>query len=172
MLNLSDYSKPLKNSDESGFEFVKEMLDGDPTYGINFDRIQWDSEEENWVIIEYLRCHDKQFSRGITPHTSHPNRYFNKNARKFISLWILKCALNAKLYLVNYAKKSENLITDQIKLIEVLNIKIDGPNYVITVDQEMKREEFSKWLRDMNQRGKRLPGLIEQYTKLFKSAIP
>lgn len=169
---MNDFSKPLGKSDESAFEFVKEMLDGDSTFGINFDRIQWDSEEENWVIIEYLRCHEKQFSRGITPYSSHPNRYFNKNARKFLSLWILKCSLNAKLYLVNYSKKSDNPITDQVKLMEVLNVNEDGPNHVKTVDQKMKREEFSKWLRMMNQRGKRLLGLTEHFRTLFKSKTP
>ena len=34
-----DHSKPLDTEDSSGFEFVKEMLAGDATYGINFDRI-------------------------------------------------------------------------------------------------------------------------------------
>ena len=34
-------SKPLEISDISGFEFSKEMLKGDPTFGINFDRIQY-----------------------------------------------------------------------------------------------------------------------------------
>lgn len=172
LIRLSNVSKPLEVSDESGFEFVKEMLDGDPTFGINFDRIQWDSEGENWVIIEYLRCHKKQFSRGITPYSSHPNRYFNKNARKFIALWILKNVLNARLYLVNYAKRSENTITNQVKLMEVLKINEEGPNFVVTVDQNMNRKEFSNWLRDMNKRGEGLPGLIEQYSTIFKSAKP
>ena len=33
-------SKPLLSGDDSADEFVRECLKGDPTYGINFDRIQ------------------------------------------------------------------------------------------------------------------------------------
>jgi len=43
-------SKQLGIEDTSAFEFVKEILQGDPTYGINFDRIQWDSKEEQYVM--------------------------------------------------------------------------------------------------------------------------
>ena len=33
-------SKALGHDDESGFKFAKEMLEGDVTAAINFDRIQ------------------------------------------------------------------------------------------------------------------------------------
>lgn len=94
-------SKPLGIDDISAFEFVKEMLQGDPTYAINFDRIQWDSQLNQYIIFEFLLCDEKQM---VNPHTSHPNRYFHKNSQKFISLWNLAQKLNARLYLVNYAK--------------------------------------------------------------------
>jgi hypothetical protein len=48
-----DTSKPLKLEDISAFNFVKESLKGNPTIGINFDRIQYDYINENYVIIEY-----------------------------------------------------------------------------------------------------------------------
>lgn len=146
-------SKPLQHSDISAFEFVQEMLKGDPTCAINFDRIQWDSKEKRYVIVEYLLCDEKQFSRGITPYTSHPNRYFYKNKQKFISLWRLAKSLNAKLYLVNYAKKGTKY-QDQVLLMEVIDINEDDKNKPVkTKDVKMTREEFSNWLRELNRRG-------------------
>jgi len=146
-------SKPLKHADTSAFEFVQEMLKGDPTCAINFDRIQWDSKGKRYIIVEFLLCDEKQFSRGITPYTSHPNRYFHKNAQKFISLWKLAKKLEAKLYLVNYAKAGTKY-EDQVLLMEVINVnESDEKEPVKTTDRKMTREEFSKWFRDLNSRG-------------------
>lgn len=94
-------SKPLGKSDDSGFEFAKEMLQNDPTAAINFDRIQ-KHPTIGYIIFEYLLCEEDQ---KVNPYTSHPNRYWHKNSKKFISLWELTKALDATLYLVNYAKK-------------------------------------------------------------------
>jgi hypothetical protein len=147
------FSKPLKHDDTSAFEFVQEMLKGNATCAINFDRIQWDNEEKRYVIVEFLLCDEKQFSRGITPHTSHPNRYFHRNAQKFISLWELAQHLDAKLYLVNYAKK-ETKHGDQVLLMEVTSVdENDNEEPVKTIDTKMTREEFSKWFRELNKRG-------------------
>ena len=145
-------SKPLGIEDTSAFEFVKEMLQGDPTYGINFDRIQWDSEEERYVIVEFLLCDERQFGWGITPYTSHPNRYFQKNAQKFISLWGLAQELDAKLYLVNYSKRGTKF-ENEVLLMEVLNVDEHGRPPVQTKDKKFARNEFSKWFRALNSRG-------------------
>lgn len=147
-------SKPLGIDDSSGFNFVKEILKGDPTYAINFDRVQWDSEIEKYVIVELLLCDEKQFPRGITPYTSHPNRYFDKNAQKFISLWALSQVLDAKLYLVNYSKKGTKF-ENQVLLMEVENIDRSSKPPVKTIDNKYTREGFSEWFRRLNQRGKR-----------------
>jgi len=138
--------------DTSAFEFVKEMLQGDPTYGINFDRIQWDSEEERYVIVEFLLCDEQQFSRGITPYTSHPNRYFRQNAQKFISLWRLTQKLEAKLYLVNYSKRGTEF-ENEVLLMEVLNVNERESAPVKTKDKKFTRKEFFKWFRELNLRG-------------------
>jgi hypothetical protein len=98
-------SKALGSGDESGADFVRELLDGDPTFAINFDRLQFDPVEGGYIIFEFLLCDEKQAERGITPFTSHPWRYWNKNSRKFISLWKAAQKLEARLFLVNYAKK-------------------------------------------------------------------
>ena len=145
-------SKPLGIDDTSGFEFAKEMLRGDPTYGINFDRVQWDSRENRYVIVELLFCDERQFSRGITPYTSHPNRYFRLNGQKFISLWRLANRLDAKLYLVNYSKKGTRY-QDQILLMEVLNVDPSTQPPVRTKNIKFTRSEFSKWFRELNRRG-------------------
>jgi len=146
------YSKPLGTGDESAVEFVQEMLQGDPTYGINFDRVQWDSEEERYVIVEFLLCEERQFKRGVTPYSSHPNRYFNLNAQKFISLWKLAQELEAKLYLVNYSK-SGTKYQDQVLLMEVLNVDKGRTLPVETRDTRFTRKEFSEWFRALNSRG-------------------
>ena len=152
---LIRHSKPLGFEDISAFEFVKEILKGDPTYAINFDRIQWDSEEERYVIVEFLLCDEKQFTRGITPYSSHPNRYFYKNAQKFIFLWELSQHIGAKLYLVNYSKKGTKY-EDQILLMEVISVdKDDAEKPVKTEDRRITREIFSGWFRELNKRGRR-----------------
>ena len=46
-------SKPLEINDLSAFEFVKECLKGDVTFGINFDRNQTNSETGKYMILEY-----------------------------------------------------------------------------------------------------------------------
>ena len=145
-------SKPLGIENASAFEFVKEMLKGDPTYGINFDRIQWDTLEKRYVIVEFLLCDERQFSRGITPYTSHPNRYFHKNAQKFISLWTLAQRLDAKLYLVNYAKKGTRY-ENEVLLMEVVDVDPHARPPVRTKDTRYTRSEFSEWFRALNRRG-------------------
>lgn len=63
-------SKPLLSNDDSADEFVRECLKGDPTYGINFDRIQTNSQTGKYLILEYLLCDEKQFKNKVTPFTS------------------------------------------------------------------------------------------------------
>lgn len=144
---MKTFSKSLGQDDSSGFEFAKEMLQGDVTYAINFDRIQ-KHPKYGYIIFEYLRCHESQ---TVTPYTSHPNRYFNKNKFKFISLFRVAKDLNATLYLVNYAKKGtphEN----SIKLMKVINVDENNHTSPITTeDINTTRTKFSEWFRKLNQ---------------------
>lgn len=146
------FSKPLGSEDSSAVDFVIELLKNDPTFGINFDRVQWDNEVGQYVIIEFLLCHERQFPRGITPYSSHPNRYFDKNAQKFISLWAIATDLQAKLYLVNYSKKGTEF-ENEVLLMEVLDVIKDNTPPVKTEDRKFTREEFSIWFRRLNARG-------------------
>jgi hypothetical protein len=143
------FSKPIGHDDESGAAFAKEMLKGDPTYGINFDRIQWHTAANRYVIVEYLLCDEKQFERGVTPYTSHPNRYFEKNSMKFLSLWRLARKLDAVLYLVNYSKKGTKYENEvMIMEVEYIDPKLDP--IVKTKDYKLTREQYSDWFRELN----------------------
>ncbi len=136
-------SKPLAKSDSSGFYFAQEMLSGDSTAGINFDRLQ-KSPEGRYIIFEYLLCEEAQF---VTPFTSHPKRYWHKNRRKFLSLWGVAKDLNATLYLVNYAKKG-TLHENKVLLIKVLDINREG----ILKEEitQYTRNEFGIFFRKLN----------------------
>lgn len=137
-------SKQLSNDDSSGFEFVKEILEGDATCAINFDRLQ-KHPIKGYIIFEYLLCEEHQY---VTPHTSHPNRYWHKNSQKFISLFQVSKDLPGTLFLVNYAKKGTKN-DDKIKVIKVLNV--DNEKGIIDEEiWDMTREKFKKWFRDLN----------------------
>lgn len=137
-------SKQLSSDDNSGFEFVKEILEGDVTCAINFDRLQ-KHPKRGYIIFEYLLCEEHQF---VTPHTSHPNRYWHKNSQKFISLFQVSQDLPATLYLVNYAKIGTKN-DDKIKVIKVLEID-DTKGITKEEFRDMTRNEFKKWFRDLN----------------------
>lgn len=137
-------SKPLSKSDDSGFEFAKEMLNEDCTAGINFDRLQH-HPKRGYIIFEYLLCDEKQ--PYVTPHTSHPRKYWHLNKTKFISLWKVTQDLNATLYLVNYAKKG-TIHEDKITVIKV--IEMDYSGILKEVSKKFTREEFQIWFRSLN----------------------
>lgn len=136
-------SKRLGHNDQSGFEFAQEMLGEDCTAAINFDRLQ-KHPQLGYVIMEYLLCEESQV---VTPYTSHPNRYWHKNATKFLSLWRAKLDFNATLYLVNYAKKGTRA-ENEVLLIEVLDVDEKG----IRQDKKTKytRERFAEWFKKIN----------------------
>jgi len=137
-------SKPLSKKDDSGDSFVQEMLGGDPTYAINFDRLQFDKNLGNYIIFEFLLCEEEQV---VTPYSSHPNRYWFKNSRKFIGLWEAARKLEAVLYLVNYAKKGTKH-EDEVLVIKVLDL--DNTGIKQEKIKKFTRTEFQTWFRDKN----------------------
>ena len=52
-MNKMESSKALSHNDDSGFFFAQEMLDGDVTAAINFDRLQ-KHPQYGYIIFEYL----------------------------------------------------------------------------------------------------------------------
>ena len=141
---MSGKSKSLGHSDESGFDFVKELLQGDPTFAIDFERLQF-HKKLGYIIFEFLLCEEGQV---VSRHTSHPNRYWNKNSRKFISLWEATQALSATLYLVNYAKIGTKH-ADKITMLKVLEVNAES-GIVRERKKEFTRAEFSSWFRKLN----------------------
>ena len=140
------HSKPLSKIDESGDSFVQEMLNGNPTFAINFDRLQFDKKQNTYIIFEFQLCEENQV---VTPFSSHPNRYWYKNSQKFISLWKATQKLDAVLYMVNYAKRGTRH-SNEVLVIKVLDLNQDG----IRSEEQMKfsREKFGEWFRDRNNR--------------------
>lgn len=136
-------SKPLGHDDSSGFEFVREILKGDVTAAINFDRIQ-KHPKRGYLIFEFLLCEEAQ---TVTPYTSHPSKYWHKNSQKFLALWRVAQDLQATLFLVNYAKRGTKH-EDEVLVIKVLKLETTG----ITDEKvvRMKRIEFSNWFRQLN----------------------
>ena len=136
-------SKQLMHNDDSGFDFVKEMLTGDVTAAINFDRLQ-KHPQYGYIIFEFLLTGEEQ---TVTPYTSHPKLYWKKNSQKFIRLWDAAKELKATLYLVNYAKKGTKH-EDKVLLIKVLELTENG----ITKENktQMTRKEFSDFFRKLN----------------------
>lgn len=134
-------SKPLGHYDNSGYEFSKEMLAGDPTAAINFDRIQ-QHPIEGYIIFEYLLCNN------YDPYKSDPKTYWEKGWRKFIHLYKIAFDLNAKLYLITYAKKGTEY-EDHIKLVEVESVSkmggIKERRRVLT-----NRLKYQEWFRQKN----------------------
>lgn len=144
-------SKALAQDDSSGFAFAQEMLNGEPTYAINFDRIQ-KHPTRGYIILEYLLCDENQ---KVNPHTSHPNRYFTKNSQKFISLNEIAKALDAELYLVNYAKKDTEH-EDKVLLMKVNDVNPNNAgNQVETEDTKFTRKDFGDWFRQLNRECRR-----------------
>lgn len=140
---LEILSKKLGHDDESGFNFSKELLGDNVTAAVNFDRLQ-KHPQHGYIIFEYLLCEETQ---NVTPYTSHPRRYWNKNKNKFLSLWRAKLDFEAKLYLVNYAKKGTRA-DGEVLLIEVFDMDENG----ITQELQIKhtRDSFAKWFVKLN----------------------
>ena len=140
-------SKILAHSDESGFLFAQEMLNGDITAAVNFDRIQ-KHPVKGYIIFEYLLCDEKQ---KVSPHSSHPRKYWNKNSKKFLSLWEIAKALKANLYLVNYAKKNTQH-SDEILIIKVIKMSAaEIEEELIEICKQIEKDyesEFDVALKD------------------------
>lgn len=130
------HSKPLAHPDVSAFEFHKRIFGDTPTPAINFDSL-WFHPQKGYYVLEYLLCDEHQI---VTPWTSHPNRYWHKNWRKFVSLFKAAQQLGGHLILINYAKEG-TAHDDKIKIIEV---KACDREHGITDQDEyqMSFEEF------------------------------
>ena len=115
---------------------------GEPGAAINFDCLL-QKNDGTYLIFELLLCEEHQ---TVNPWTSHPNRYWHKNAMKFISLWNAAQAMGAQLWLVNYAKAGTKH-EDKVKCMKVLNCTNQG---IQTEDYDMSRQQFFEYFRKLN----------------------
>lgn len=145
--NTEGASKPLGKVDDSGAAFLIRSLGGDPGRNFDVDSIFYlrRDNKDSWIIFEFLKCDTFPVEK------SHPNRYFDKNGRKFLSLWALCNSLrsqnmHADLYLINYDDACKN-----IKKMKVLSM---GKNRVETQDEMMSFENWSNDFRKLNREKK------------------
>jgi len=155
---LSNKSKEISSADDSAGRFLKELLGDDPGRNFDVDSIFAYKDKNGdwgWVIFEFLK-NDASYSTVIS---SHPNRYWKKNKRKFISLWALtttlrKSGFKASLYLVNYDEE-----LTKIKVMTVDNLVMNTFekwndtnhfNHIITTDKVYDFKEFKEKFRNFN----------------------
>lgn len=130
-------SKPISKGDDDAKALIIEALGGELTGGFDIDSIYKIGDQ--YIILEFLKCDT------VRPNDSHPRRYWNKNWRKFVSLWDVTKRLNGRLYLVNYEDSR-----DQFKVIRVL--RLDNTGILEEDVHPMNFEEFKAWYKDLNKR--------------------
>ncbi|OBT29312.1 hypothetical protein A9263_04445 [Vibrio cyclitrophicus] len=159
--NIDNFSKQLSNVDDSAAKLLIDLLGGNP--GRNFDvESIFSFKTDNgwgWLIFEFL----KKDSIHLTIEQSHPNRYWKKNNRKFLSLWALAKSLEAAgfvsaLWLINYDDERS-----KIKLMKVKDINVNSTeiwswnsketkhiNHIVTEDEVMSFDEFKDRFQNFN----------------------
>ncbi len=149
--SIEDKSKTLKKVDDSAAELLIDLLDGSPGRNFDIESIFVHKKNEKWefVIFEFLKCESQQANVDVS--TSHPNRYWNKNKRKFLSLWTLiqvirRAKFSAKLILINYDDSRK-----KIKIMNVLSIDDSRQNnWVETKDENITFDEFKDRFKKFN----------------------
>jgi hypothetical protein len=133
----SDDSKCLSMTDEHGKQFLIDSLRG-TTRGFDVDSIYLEKTDKGykWTVFELLKADT------VAPEDSHPNRYWHKNSRKFLSLWALIRSLQrggfeASLILVNYR--------DQASKVKVIVVKAMTDSGMESISE--KTMTFDEWSR-------------------------
>ncbi len=159
--NIDNFSKQLVNADDSAARLLIELLGGQP--GRNFDvESIFSFKNDNgwgWLIFEFL----KKDSEHLTIEQSHPNRYWKKNNRKFLSLWALTKSLESAgftsaLWLINYDDNREFIKLMKVREINVNTKKIwscQGRDtkhleHIVSEDEVMEFEVFKKRFQNFN----------------------
>lgn len=125
---LENFSKKISHADDSAGALLKEVLEGTTGRNFDIDSIfveQLESGGWRWVVYEFLKA------ETMPPEKSHPNYYWHKNKRKFLSLWAViktlrKAGYQADLILLNYAEDR----TKKVKEMRVLDIKEQADNII------------------------------------------
>jgi hypothetical protein len=120
---IKSSSKKIGHADDSSATLLKEVIGEESGRNFDIDSLfveRLASGEWRWVVYEFLKA------EKIPPKVSHPNYYWNKNFRKFLSLWALietlrKSGHLADLILLNY---SDDRAVD-VKEMLVLSVELD-----------------------------------------------
>lgn len=162
---MENRSKALAAADDSAARLLRELLGDSPGRNFDIESIFLEKTTSGlwrWWIFEFLKC-DSEL-RGIDVRSSHPNRYWEKNKRKFLSLWaVVKClrkaGCEAELVLVNYDDGREfvkRMIVKEIDEYSEENWIHEGravygkSNFIVTEDKVMTFEEFRNRFRNFN----------------------
>lgn len=133
-------SKKISKIDEDAKKLIIETLGEEFTGGFDIDSI-YHMPDGKWVILELLKCDT------VRPFDSHPNRYWFKNSRKFLSLWQLSKELKGDLILINYEDSRE-----QFLIITVLDISEKG--IVKETKEKMDFKKFKEFFVNLNKRAR------------------
>lgn len=158
---VANSSKQLEKADDSAARLLIELLDGSAGRNFDIESIFVERIEDGawrWIILEFLKA------ETIHPQKSHPNFYWHKNHRKFLSLWAViqtfrKAGHKAELILINYADDRslgvKRMLVEDIKsqTNEVYFTKKDGTliyNHVKTSDSIQSFDEFKAKFKHFN----------------------
>lgn len=129
--------------DDSAFAVSKACLANDVTYGFNLDKLIYNDKTKEVYLFELLLCDEAQ---SVTPWTSHPNKYFRKNAMKFINLVKVADELKTSLYLINYAKP-QTKAEKEILFMKVLSLNVNNSTApLLTENKKITFESLQKGL--------------------------
>ena len=103
-------SKKISKADDDAKILIMELLDGVDTYGIDIDSI-FNHKDKGYIVIEFLKC------VTVRPHTSSPNRYWERCWRKVFVLFNITKELGGTFYWVTYEDSRE-----QFSVIKILEI--------------------------------------------------
>lgn len=185
---IHDILKEIHNidlsKDDNGLGITKAALDGNPTYGFDFDIF----DDIDKTIIEFLNNETKE--KGNNPVDNikaHPMRYawisereqedYKKrmnekcpewknprkkdNRQKYISLWKAKEILDGELYLVNYNKLD---LKEDLSIIKVINLDVEK-GITEDISYKVTYDELIEWLTLMNENPSLAKLKLNQYPK-------
>lgn len=168
MAPIENKSKAISAADDSAARLLIDLLDGSPGRNFDIESLFVERQEDgSWrfVLFEFLKA------VTVPPENSHPNFYWYKNQRKFLSLWTVakvfeRAGFKADLYLVNY-RDSQSMI----KLMKVLNVVPESAEilrhqgvdrfgnsvreirrWVVTEDKILSYQDFKKGFKSFNDR--------------------
>ncbi|MCQ2252098.1 MAG: hypothetical protein MJZ61_01475 [Bacteroidales bacterium] len=131
-------SKPLGISDQSGEDFIGELLDGAPSHPIIFDRIQ-NTAKYGEIIFDFVLCGNLLDKKTFTYE-----ELYKSNRQKYDKLINLARKAQASITIVCYSNHGCTGFN------EVLTFYISKSDYNNVHRSLYSREEFSTRFRKIN----------------------